>query len=167
MKIVNAARMVDYPEGTIFAEYKGGEYVGDLHIKDSETFGAMTFSLGADGSGLYDYDWNVYEYGPNDEFVILEEHDIQYLMDVLQRSKFLAMRSSIPEISHKKDEFVRCKCGRNLSRHYTLDTHEMAACCDRCGTVITGDKVRHLWHTEFGGLKYARQEERPYNDQFE
>lgn len=94
MKIVSRDEFKEILEGNpgkkfAFVEWEPRVAKSKLHITDGDedypTFGATVISYDPyEEDFLFDYDWNLFENYPSDQFVILEENEIKEMIEWLK-----------------------------------------------------------------------------------
>lgn len=81
MKTVNKDDFVDYPAGTVFAEYKPKIHLSDVMVKHGHEFGA-TNVVPVDGE-VNAWDWSIWDYDDSATFAIFDEREILFMVKTL------------------------------------------------------------------------------------
>lgn len=73
--------MDEYPDGGIvFADYRPSILASELHVTDGD-FGARTV-IPFEGE-VWDYDWNIKEYGDDELFAVFDNNDVLQIIQTL------------------------------------------------------------------------------------
>lgn len=85
MKILSKNQMEDlmkeFPDGGIvFAEYRPNVLTSELMVTDGD-FGARGV-IPHDGE-VFDFDWNIGEYGDNEQFTVFDNNDVLQMIQTL------------------------------------------------------------------------------------
>lgn len=85
MKILNKLQFEElieqYPNGGIvFSEYKPDVLIGEIQVTDGY-FGATC--VVPNHGEVFDYDWNIGEYSPNELFAVFDNNDVLQMIKTL------------------------------------------------------------------------------------